>query len=125
MQPRRVMAVDDSKLMLKMYEVMLRTFPLVTAGDGLEALKRLEEYSDIDLVLLDVNMPNMNGLEFLAATKASGALEKLKVIVITTDGKEDEIERGMAAGATAYMTKPFDSEQLLGLISKIGKAEAP
>ncbi len=125
MQPRRVMAVDDSKLMLKMYEVMLRTFPLVTAGDGLEALRRLEEYADIDLVLLDVNMPNMNGLEFLAAAKASGALERLKVIVVTTDGKEDEIERGMAAGATAYMTKPFDSEQLLGLISKIGKTEAP
>ena len=124
MQPRRVMAVDDSKLMLRMYEVMLRGFPFVTAEDGRQALERLDESPDIDLVLLDINMPNMNGLEFLEAARASGALERLKVIVVTTDGKQEEIERGLAAGATAYMTKPFDGEQLLSVIRRIDKVEA-
>jgi len=117
MQPRKVLAVDDSKLVLKMYEVMLKDYAVVTAADGVEALTRLTEHPDVDLVLLDINMPNMNGLEVLDTLQSQGRLPGLAVVVVTTEGGEGEVARGLGAGAAAYITKPFDGPNLLGLIA--------
>src|SRR5205823_14741231 len=89
-QPRKVLVVDDSKLMHKMYEVMLRQYPLVYALDGRQALDRLREHPDIDLVLLDINMPNMNGLEFLAELRSGDAHKDLAIIIISTEGREQD-----------------------------------
>ena len=119
MQPRKVLVVDDSKLMHKMYEVMLRQYPLVYASDGRQALERLQEHADIDLVLLDINMPNMNGLEFLAQIRSSGAHQSLPVIIISTEGRDEDTQRGIEAGATAYIKKPFHSEDILEKISQL------
>jgi two-component system chemotaxis response regulator CheY len=118
-QPRKVLVVDDSKLMHKMYEVMLRQYPLVHASDGHEALARLREHGDIDLVLLDINMPNMNGLEFLAAMKADAAIADALVIIISVEGREEDTARGLEAGAAAYVKKPFHSEEILDAISRL------
>ncbi len=119
MQPRKVLVVDDSKLMHKMYEVMLRQYPLVFASDGQQALDRLHEHQDIDLVLLDVNMPNMNGLEFLAQLEAGGRREGLSIVIISTEGREEDTARGLEAGASAYIKKPFHSEEILAVISSL------
>ena len=119
MQPRKVLVVDDSKLMHKMYEVMLRQYPLVYAMDGRQALDRLSEHPDIDLVLLDVNMPNMNGLEFLAELRAVPAWADLPVIIISTVGRDEDAARGIEAGATAYIKKPFHTEEILDLIGRL------
>ncbi len=119
MQPRKVLVVDDSKLMHKMYEVMLRQYPLVYASDGRQALERLQDHEDIDLVLLDVNMPNMNGLEFLAQLRADGSRALLPVVIISTEGRDEDTVRGMEAGATAYIKKPFHSEEILDVISRL------
>jgi two-component system chemotaxis response regulator CheY len=116
-QPRKVLVADDSKLMHKMYEVMLRQYPLVYALDGRQALDRLREHPDIDLVLLDINMPNMNGLEFLAALHAEAPRPDLHVIIISTEGRDEDTARGMEAGATAYIKKPFHSEEILAVIA--------
>lgn len=113
------MAVDDSKLMLRMYEVMLRGTPLVLAENGQQALMLLQQHPDVDLVLLDINMPVMNGLEFLATLRREGRVPGLAVIVISTDGEEAQIERGLAAGAVAYLTKPFDAERLRAAIAAL------
>lgn len=121
MQPRRVLAVDDSKLMLRMYEVMLRTFPVTFASDGLEALAVIEERSDVDLVLLDINMPNMTGLEVLDRLRSSGYLDRLAVIIVSTEGHDSQIQKGLEAGAAAYITKPFDSDKLLAVIRDLDK----
>ena len=117
MQPRKVLVADDSKLMHKMYEVMLRQYPLVYALDGRQALDRLREHPDTDLVLLDINMPNMNGLEFLAELRAESAWADLPVIIISTEGRDEDTARGMEAGATAYIKKPFHSEEILAVIA--------
>jgi two-component system chemotaxis response regulator CheY len=114
-----VLVVDDSKLMHKMYEVMLRQYALVYASDGRQALDRLREHPDIDLVLLDVNMPNMNGLEFLAQLRADGARADLPVIIISTEGRDEDTVRGMEAGATAYVKKPFHTEEILDVIARL------
>lgn len=119
MQPKKVLAVDDSKLMLRMYEVMLRGTPLVLAENGQQALELLRQHPDVDLVLLDINMPVMNGLEFLEALGQQGRLPGLQVIVISTDGEEAHIQKGLAAGATAYLTKPFDAEKLRAAIAAL------
>jgi CheY-like chemotaxis protein len=119
-QPRKVLVVDDSKLMQKMYEVMLRQYPLVYASDGRQALDRLREHPDVDLVLLDVNMPNMNGLEFLAQLKAGGGFgDGLTIVIISTEGREEDTARGLEAGAAAYISKPFHSEEILAVISRL------
>ena len=119
MQPRKILVVDDSKLMHKMYEVMLRQYALVYASDGRQALDRLNDHKDIDLVLLDVNMPNMNGLEFLAELRSDGSRALLPVIIISTEGREQDTARGMEAGATAYIKKPFHSEEILDVIARL------
>ena len=119
MQPRKVLVVDDSKLMHKMYEVMLRQYPLVYALDGRQALERLREHPDVDLVLLDVNMPNMNGLEFLAELRADGTRADLPVIIISTEGRDEDTARGLEAGASAYIKKPFHSEEILDVIARL------
>jgi two-component system chemotaxis response regulator CheY len=118
-QPRKILVVDDSKLMHKMYEVMLRQYALVYASDGRQALDRLNDHKDIDLVLLDVNMPNMNGLEFLAELRSDGSRALLPVVIISTEGREQDTARGMEAGATAYIKKPFHSEEILDVIARL------
>jgi two-component system chemotaxis response regulator CheY len=118
-QPRKILVVDDSKLMHKMYEVMLRQYALVYASDGRQALDRLRDHADIDLVLLDINMPNMNGLEFLAELRADGSRALLPVVIISTEGRDEDTVRGMEAGATAYIKKPFHSEEILDVIARL------
>jgi two-component system chemotaxis response regulator CheY len=105
--------------MHKMYEVMLRQYALVYASDGRQALERLRDHEDIDLVLLDVNMPNMNGLEFLAQLRSDGSRALLPVIIISTEGREEDTARGLEAGATAYIKKPFHSEEILDMIARL------
>jgi two-component system, chemotaxis family, chemotaxis protein CheY len=119
LQPRKVLVVDDSKLMQKMYEVMLRQYPLVYASDGYQALDRLREHADIDLVLLDINMPNMNGFELLSRLRSDGVHQDLPVIIISTEGRDEDTVRGLQAGAVAYIKKPFHSEDILEKISQM------
>lgn len=119
-----MLVVDDSKLMHKMYEVMLRQYPLVYASDGREALDRLREHPDIDLVLLDINMPNMNGLEFMAELGADALSAGLQIVIISTEGREEDTARGLEAGAAAYIKKPFHSEEILDVINRLEKKGA-
>lgn len=118
-QPRKVLVVEDSKLMQKMYEVMLRQYSLVYASDGRQALERLREHEDVDLVLLDVNMPNMNGIEFLEQVRAGGGHDGMSVIIISTEGRDDAAARGLEAGAAAYIKKPFHTEEILDVIARL------
>lgn len=117
-EPNKILVVDDSKLMHKVFEVMLRQYPLVYAVDGRDALDKLRENDDIDLILLDINMPNMNGIEFLGELRARDEWADLPVIIISTEGREEDTRRGLEAGAVAYIKKPFRSEEILEIIAK-------
>lgn len=125
MQPRKVLVVDDSKLMHRMYEVMLRQYPLVYALDGREALERLRQHRDIDLVLLDINMPMMNGIEFLTALHDEDGVDAPQVVIISTEGAEEDTARGLAAGAAAYIRKPFHTEEILDVIARLETKGTP
>lgn len=118
MEPNKILVVDDSKLMHKVFEVMLRHYPMVYAVDGRDALDKLDEHDDIDLILLDINMPNMDGIEFLSELRGRDEGSDLPVIIISTEGKEEDTRRGLEAGAVAYIKKPFRSEEILEIIAK-------
>lgn len=124
MEPTKILVVDDSKLMHKMYEVMLRQYTVIHAFDGREALDRLREHGDTDLIFLDINMPEMNGLEFLAEAKADPGLASVPVVIISTVGKEEDTQRGLEAGAIAYIKKPFRSDEISEVISRIQEGSA-
>jgi CheY-like chemotaxis protein len=116
---RKVLVVEDSRLIHKMYEVMLQPTTLLSAFNGLEALDKLSQSPDVDFIILDINMPKMTGLEFLAQVKINPALAKIPVIIVSTDGKEEEVARGLQAGAVAYLRKPFQREDLLKIVNRI------
>jgi two-component system chemotaxis response regulator CheY len=115
----KILVVDDSKLLHKMYEVMLRGVRLVYACDGQDALGCLGAHADIDLILLDINMPRMNGLEFLGHVKADPRWKRIPVIIVSTEGREADTKRGLDAGAAAYVRKPFQADTLASAIASL------
>lgn len=119
MQPRKILVVDDSKLIHKMFAILLRQYTLVHAYDGLEALQNLGQHADIDLILLDINMPRMSGLEFLTQVKQDETFKELPVVIISTEGKEEDTIRGLEAGAAAYIKKPFGNQELIEVIQRL------
>ena len=119
MQPKKALVIDDSSLIHKMFKLMLPQSTVVCAADGREALQKLAAEPDVDLIFLDINMPTMNGLEFLAQVKADAALAQIPVIIVSTEGKEEDTIRGLRAGAAAYVKKPFRNEALQDLIRKV------
>lgn len=122
MQPTKAMVIDDSSLIHKMFKVMFPKTLLVHAMDGREALQRLAEQPDVDLIFLDINMPHMNGLELLAQVKADAALAQIPVIIVSTEGKEEDTLRGLRAGAAAYVKKPFRNEVVQEIVRKLMEA---
>ena len=122
---RKVLVVEDSRLIHKMYEVMLRPCMLIAAHDGREGLARLAEHQDVDVIILDINMPHMTGLEFLKEVKQSQDFEKIPVVIVSTEGKEEDVARGLQAGAVAYLKKPFQREDLLKIIGRLTANPTP
>ncbi|HEX9729520.1 MAG TPA: response regulator [Gemmatimonadales bacterium] len=118
---RKVLVVDDSLLLHKMYDLALKAYrgcdvlPLF-ASDGHTGLSRLHEHTDISLILLDVNMPQMSGLEFLRHVRAEPAFRSIPVVLQSTEDSAGDIERGLEAGAQGYLTKPFTPAQLHDLL---------
>ncbi len=121
---RKVLVVEDSRLIHKMYEVMLRPCILIAAHDGREGLVRLDENPDVDVIILDINMPHMTGLQFLGQVKGKPEFAQIPVIIVSTEGKEEDVARGLQAGAVAYLKKPFQREDLLKIIGKFTTKQA-
>jgi two-component system chemotaxis response regulator CheY len=108
--------VDDSKVMREMVVACLRAYPGITfthAGSGLEALERLS-LKPFDLVVLDLNMPDISGYEVIEFIRGQDKLRTLPILVVTTRGDDRSRSRALAAGATRFMTKPFSPDGLLG-----------
>ena len=121
---KKVLVVDDSQLMHKMYALALKAYPGCEvepqfATDGFDGLARLHEHPDIDLIMLDVNMPSMSGLEFLERLKAERAFKSIPVILQSTEDSRDDIQRGLALGACGYLTKPFTPQRLHALLDEV------
>lgn len=116
---KRVLAVDDSEMLQAMYRLVMRRYEgceVVVAGNGVEALERYDE--KFDLILLDINMPVMGGLQFLQALKDRGKKLTAPIIVVSTEGQDDDIKQALELGATYYLVKPFKSSSLHDMIAQ-------
>ncbi|MEK6581328.1 MAG: response regulator [Thermodesulfovibrionales bacterium] len=118
----KVLIVDDSKLIHQMYRLVLMRYKncaLMDAMNGLEALDILSRENGIDLILLDINMPVMNGVQFMEKLKKDSLYRHIPIVVISTEGKEEDTIRAMKLGAWGYIVKPFKSESLYELLEKV------
>ncbi|MGH9495298.1 MAG: response regulator [Candidatus Sulfotelmatobacter sp.] len=112
----RVLIVDDSSVMRKIVERSLRQADIklaevIEAGNGMEALAALNE-KKVDLILCDINMPVMDGLEFVKALPNVANAKGVPVVMITTEGSEGHVVQALSAGARGYIRKPFTPDQV-------------
>jgi two-component system chemotaxis response regulator CheY len=117
---KTVLIVDDSSVMRMTVINVLKEagYTMVEASDGLNALEKLSTYK-VDLIISDVNMPNMDGLTFVKKVKELPDYKFIPIIMLTTVTGQDKIEIGKAAGIKAWMVKPFDKNKLIGAVSKL------
>lgn len=104
----KVLIVDDSKTDVLMIQNMLEGYDLVTAFDGVEALECIEKYPDIEIMILDINMPRMNGFEVLEAIRNHPEHKKIATLILTNYDEIDNEIRGLELGALDYIRKPLN-----------------
>jgi two-component system chemotaxis response regulator CheY len=112
---KEVLVVDDSKVMRDMVVACLRGLPdarFTQAASGLEAIERLS-LGRFDLVVLDLNMPDISGIEVLEFVRAQDTLKALPIMVVTTRGDETSKTQALTAGASLFVTKPFTPEAIV------------
>jgi two-component system chemotaxis response regulator CheY len=124
-----VLVVDDSAAIRKILQRVLRQTGMAIgaiheAGDGQEALSVIGQHP-VNLVLTDINMPKMDGLQLLASLKASQQFRAVPVVMITTEGGEAKVSEAVRLGAAGYVRKPFTADQIKEKLTGILASELP
>ena len=116
---KKILVVDDSPTIRQQLQITLAKdgFTVIEAQDGVEGLDAVSKNADLAMVISDVNMPNMNGIDFLKNLKERGS--KLPVVMLTTEGAAELIEKAKGFGAKGWLVKPFKPEQMLGAVAKL------
>jgi len=117
---KRILIVDDCATTRKLlsYIVRERGHKIINASNGLEALELMAS-NEIDLVLTDLNMPQMDGLELTRSLRENDAYKELPIIMVTTEAADADVQMGLEAGVTTYLPKPFTPQKLLYEIEKL------
>ena len=124
--PPRVLVVDDSATMRGFVTSTLESageFVITEAASGFEALKMLPR-ADYDMIITDINMPDINGLELVRFIRESERHQHTPLVLISTDARPVDRERGMRLGANAYLTKPFEPRELVELVLRLIQVRA-
>ena len=116
----RVLTVDDSRTILAMLHHTLSNagFEVLQAEDGKQGLDVLKT-QQVDVVITDINMPVMDGIEFIRHVRATGNHQSLPILILTTETSQDKRDQGKAAGGTGWIVKPFDPEKLISVIHRV------
>jgi two-component system, chemotaxis family, chemotaxis protein CheY len=119
MAAKRILVVDDSQTLRHQVRQALspRGYELIEAVDGVEGLTKIRENPDLSVVLCDINMPNMTGLEMLAVVRAEGL--STPIIMLTSEGQPSVIRRAREMGAKGWIVKPFNVDLLVSAINKL------
>ncbi len=119
------LVIDDSRAVRLLVGNILREqgFEVVTAGHGQEGLEKLKENPDVRLVLVDWNMPIMDGLEFIQAVRRVRTWDEVQLVMVTTETESEQVQRAISAGANEYVMKPFTAEVLVAKLSLLGAFE--
>ena len=117
---KNILAVDDSASLRQMVRMVLRSggYEVLEAVDGEDALSKLNG-QEVHLILSDINMPRMDGLEFTRRVRAMPEYRFVPVVLLTTESHPEKKQEGKAAGATAWIVKPFNPDQLLAVVKKV------
>ena len=118
----KVLVVDDSATVRQQVRMALSQagFDVVEASDGIEGLARITKSTDVKVVVCDVNMPRMNGLEMLEKCRAQGS--QVGVLMLTTEGQPAMIQKAKQLGAKGWIVKPFKAELLVAAVQKLMQA---
>ncbi len=118
----RVLIVDDSKSMRMILGKALREigYEITEAGDGQQALERLNRGEQVELMLVDWNMPVMNGYELICAVRANALLGDIRIMMVTTETSMANVTMALNAGANEYLMKPFTKEVLIEKLALLG-----
>lgn len=123
----RIMVVDDSRTIRMSMEYLLKGegYEVVSAEDGVDGLQKLKEqitaHRKPDLIITDINMPNMGGLEFIRKLKGEISTKFIPVLILTTESQESMKMEGKQAGAAGWIVKPYRPEQLLAVVKRFIK----
>ncbi|MEM1432545.1 MAG: response regulator [Pseudomonadota bacterium] len=116
----KILAVDDSPAIRKMVASVLKNagHSLTSAEDGIEA-SRVANEDSFELIITDVHMPNMNGIELIETLRQRPGYQHTPMLVLTTESSMEMKQKGRAAGATGWIVKPFNPESLIAAVSKV------
>jgi two-component system chemotaxis response regulator CheY len=114
-----ILVVEDSPAMRQLLSFAIKRIPgskIIEATDGVDALKKLSS-EKIDIIIADINMPIMDGIKLLSLVRGSTAHKDIPVIIVTTEGAEEDRKKALAIGANDYLTKPIQTQELIKLVS--------
>lgn len=120
MAGKKILAVDDSVSIRKSISFILgqEGYEVTEAVDGVDGLAKAKA-DKFGLVITDINMPNMDGIEFIKQLRTTEGYKFTAIIALTTENQQSKMEEGKAAGATGWIVKPFTSDKLLAVVKKI------
>ncbi len=112
---KHILIVDDSKTVRNLVAFILKAegFKVTTAEDGLDGLEKLYAMESVDLILSDINMPRMDGFTFIAQVREQDIYKDIPIIILSTEGEESDIQKGIQLGANLYMVKPAQPEKMV------------
>jgi|SRR5579883_2654029 len=115
----RALVIDDSRTVrLLIGKILVEAgLEVIEAANGREALEQLRRTPDVELVLVDWNMPEMNGLEFIQTIRSQRSYDRLRIMMVTTETEQEQVIRALEAGANEYVMKPFTKEILIAKLS--------
>jgi|SRR6516162_6280924 two-component system chemotaxis response regulator CheY len=115
----RALVIDDSRTVRAIIGKILREIGMdvVEAGTGLEALGQMKQNPDIELMLVDWNMPEMNGLDFIRNVRSNRAYDGARILMVTSEAQAEKVAQALAAGANEYLMKPFNKDVLVAKLS--------
>lgn len=118
---KRVLVVDDSATVRQQVGLALKDagYAVVEADDGADGMRKLREDPTIAMVISDVNMPRMNGIEMVETMKRDGIRPDVPIVMLTTEGHHELLARAKSAGAKGWVIKPFKAEILIGIVKKL------
>jgi two-component system, chemotaxis family, chemotaxis protein CheY len=123
----RALVIDDSRTMRAILGKMLKeiAFEVLEAADGREGLEQLRKNGPPDLVLVDWNLPTMNGLEFVRAVRSQREYDGVPLMMVTTETERAQVAKALEAGATEYIMKPFTKDILVDKLNLLGILQPP
>ena len=118
---KKILIVDDSRTIRQQVTFTLSKggYQVVEAEDGVQGIDKLKNEEGIAMVISDVNMPNMDGLEMVETIKKDDSINGIPIIMLTTEGSGELINRAKAAGAKGWLVKPFEPDQLIAAVTKL------